>query len=255
MPLAERLRKNREESDISREQLADKLGVPLFLVDYLEEPESDNPELEKVLAEAMGITVKMFRGEAHRPTKEELQDTKARYKAIRSYVIDPSRCENPDVARELFGDQPLSLPEQNLMLYMATLALYNFCTNNYSSFALDKYLFRLHAPLLQRLEKQLDAQGVSGEEREERLAAGRANVFACESPENIAVLVFDNFAAELDERLENGDTTFAEDVGMPFTWFVDKEMMRIEIHEPDGGVRDTIKLLDASKRKRVQEGA
>ncbi len=255
MPIAELLRKNREESQLTREQLADKLGVPLFLVTYLEEPNGDNPELEKVLAEALGITPKVFRGEASRPTKEELQDANAKYKAIRTYIIDPSRCENPEVARALFGDQPLSLPEQNLILYMATLALYNFCTNNYSSFAFDKYLFKLHGPLLQRLEKQLDAMGVSAEQREERLAAGRANVFSCEGPEDIAVLVFDSFAAELEERLENADTSFADDVGMPFTWYVDKEMMRIEIHEPDGSVRDTIKLLDASKRKRVQEGA
>lgn len=255
MPIAELLKKNREESKVTREQLADKLGVPLFLVTYLEEPDGENPELEKVLAEALGITTKVFRGEASRPTREELQDSKARYKAIRGYIIDPSRCENPDIARELFGDQPLSLPEQNLILYMATLSLYNFCTNNYSSFAFEKYLFKLHGPLLQRLERQLDAMGISAEQREERLTAGRANVFSCESPENIAVLIFDNFAAELDERLENGDATFAEDIGMPFTWFVDKEMMRIEIHGPDGGVRDTIKLLDASKRRRVQESA
>ena len=55
MSIAERLKHNREESDMTVEQVADKLGVPDYLVKYLEDPDGDNPELEVILAEAVGV--------------------------------------------------------------------------------------------------------------------------------------------------------------------------------------------------------
>jgi len=71
MSIAEMMRKNREESQMTLEQVADKLGVPEYLVKYLEDPSAPNPELEEVLAEALAISTREFRGEVRRPTKEE----------------------------------------------------------------------------------------------------------------------------------------------------------------------------------------
>jgi transcriptional regulator with XRE-family HTH domain len=250
MSIATLLRQNREESQMTREQLADKLGVPEYLVKYLEEPDADNDELEKILAEGLGITLKEFRGEVHRPTREELQDARATYAAFRTYIIAPERCVNPPDARELLGDAPLSMAEQNLLVYMATIALYTFCDVNYSSFSFDEYVFGKHAMLLERLEKSLASSGASAQEKEERMVAGRANVFACESIENIAVAILDSFAAELEEKLVQGDLQFEKDIGMPFTWYADRDMKRIEIRGPEGEVRDTLKLVDAARRTR-----
>jgi len=250
MSIAEMMRKNREESQMTLEQVADKLGVPEYLVKYLEDPSAPNPELEEVLAEALAISTREFRGEVRRPTKEERQDARATYPNLRKFLIDPERCENPAEARELFGDQPLSLPEHNLLLYLSTNALNFFCTTNRSSFEFDKYLFNMHASLLARLEKSLESSDLSAEQKEERRAAGQADVFACESMENIAVLICDRFAAEFEKKLTQGEHGYEEEVGLPFRWRADKELMRIDIRSTAGKVLDTICLLDVKTRKK-----
>ncbi len=249
MPIPEYLRKHREQSEMTVEQVADRLGVPEYMVRFMEEPMAPNAELEKLLAEALDISEKEFRGEVKRPTREERQDARATYPHIRAFMLDPSRCETPAEARSLFGDQPLSLSEHNLILYLSTNALYNFCNTNYSVFEFDEYLFKIHTPLLARLEKTLEAGGGSAEEREERLNAARSNVFACDTIENIAVHIFDSFAAEFEKKLTQGESGFEEETGLPFMWRVDRELMRMEIKAPDGTVRDTIRLLDVKSRK------
>lgn len=248
MALADMLRRNREESEVSIEELADKLGVPGYLVTYLEDPDAPNPELEKILAEALGISVEMFRGEERRPSKEEVQDRKATYPAIRAFLFDPARCVNPPEARTLLSDSGLPAVEQNLLVYMATMALYHFCDENYSSFSFDTYVFSKHASLLKRLTRSLADGSLSDEEKEERLAAGRANVFSCDSIENIAVMILEDFAAELEVKLAQDQHDFEEEVGMPWQWYADLEVKRIEVRAPDGRVRETLKLIDASKR-------
>lgn len=251
MSIPELFRKNRVESELTIEQVADRLGVPEFVVKFIEEPTAANSELEEVLSQALGISTGEFRGEVRRPTKDERQDARATYPQVRQFVIDRTRCENPEVARELFGDQPLSLPEHNLLLYMSTNALYLFCESNTSAFAFDEYLFKLHSALLARLERHLDSSSIPEAEKEERRTAGRANVFACESIENIAVLVFDSFAAELEKKLADGQKGWEAEAGLPFTWRVDRELMQIEICGPKGDVKDTLRLLDVKTRRQT----
>jgi transcriptional regulator with XRE-family HTH domain len=249
MNIGQLIQKNRKEEGLSREDLADRLGLPVMILKAIEEPDAPNDELVAELAKAFTVPVKIFTGEQRKPTVEEKQDAKAAYPAIRAFVIDPAMCRNPQVAREMFGAEPFSLAERNLLLYMSTTALYHFCDRNYSSFAFDQSLSKLHGPLLERLDRQLIAQKLPEVEREERLAEGRGNVFACESIESIAILVAEPFAAELEAKIAKGARDFSSDVDLPFTWEIDTGLMRIVIYDKQGKEKDAIKLLDVKTRK------
>jgi len=257
MSIAANLRSNREESKMSVEELADRLGIPEYLVRYMEEPDKEYPELEEVLAEALEISVKEFRGEVRRPTAEEKQDAKATYKAIRALIIDPARCENPPVAREFFGEHAFSEVERSLVQHMATKALYRFCTENCTSFSFDQYLFRRHSELFERLERSLSkAKDLTDEEREERLNCGHADLFACDSMENIAAMILDEFVVELEEKLASGVSGLAVEIGFPLAWNVDKEKGALQIKDIGGRVRKTVSLSgDVASPKADDRGA
>ena len=131
----------------------------------------------------------------------------------------------------------------------STTALYHFCDTNTSSFAFDEYLFGLHAKLLAKFERDIEQETLPPEEKEERLNNARSNIFACEKVENIAIMVVENFAAELEGKLREDGHDFAEDLHLPFTWEIDEQMMAIVIKNEDGSQRDRIKLLDVKQRK------
>lgn len=161
----------------------------------------------------------------------------------------PDRCLTPEAACEFFEEKSVSLPEKNLLLYLSTTALYNFCDTDISAFSFDEYLFKLHDKLYAKFEKDLHSLSLSEEEKEEMLDAARSNVFACDTIQNIAIRVLNPFVYEFEEKLSKGNTDFHEDIEMPFKWDVDKELMRIRILNFDESLRDEINMLDVKERK------
>lgn len=255
MSVAEMLRKNREEKKITREDLAKKLSIPVDIITFLEDPVSSEESVISLLAEALDITPEVFKGEVPpepeipKEEKKKVEALKiAKFPKIREFILDPSRCENPGKALELFGDQEFSLAERNVILYLSTTALYHFCDTNTSSFAFDEYLFKLHGKLLSDFEKALQSMNLSDQEKEDRLGNARSNVFACDTMENIAIRVLGQFAAEMEQKLAVEIYDFKEDLSMPFLWGVNEDLMKIEIKDENGNVKDEIKLLDVKEK-------
>jgi transcriptional regulator with XRE-family HTH domain len=255
MALADLLRTSREKTGITIEQLAQRLQLDPALVTALECPEQPNEAAEEILAAALEMTGAEFRGEAPPPEPEparrvETAMAAAKYPAARRFLLDPVRCADPARAASLFGEQAFSLAEQNIFLYVSTAALYHFCDTNTSSFAFDHYLFGLHARLLRRFERTLEQRQLSAQEKEERLAVARGNVFACEPIENIAVFVLEPFVRELEEKCAAGQSGFEAELDLPFIWDIDEEVKKVNIRETHGALRHQIKLLDVMPRER-----
>jgi transcriptional regulator with XRE-family HTH domain len=236
MTVAEMVKQQRERAKVSQEELAKRLKIPVPLLAVIEDPSRREDRAIELFASALNVPVDVFTGQRPpEPTEEEKRAAAeavaaeakaelartAQYPNVRQFILDPSRCRNPEKAQALFGDQRFSVPERNVVLYLSTTALYHFCDTNTSSFSFDQYLFRLHSPLLSRYAEQLDRQGVTGQAREERLDAARSNVFVCDSMANIAIRVLDGFAAELEEKLDKGVEDFAEDLDLPLSWELD----------------------------------
>ncbi|GAF94366.1 unnamed protein product, partial [marine sediment metagenome] len=240
---------------ITQEDLAKTLSVPVDIITFLEDPVEGEARIVELLAGGLGITPEVFKGELppepKEPTEEEKKEAvvkNARFPNIRQFILDPSRCENPEKALELFGNQELSLAEKNVILYLSTTALYSFCDTNTSSFAFDEYLFKLHGPLLAEFEKELQGMNISTEEKEDRLGNARSNIFACDTVENIAIRVVEQFAGEMEEKISNSIYDFEDDLDMPFLWNIDETLMKIDIKDQNGTVKDQIKLLDVRER-------
>lgn len=255
MTVAEMLKKNREAAGISLEDLAKKLSLPVDIIAYIEDPAAGEAKIVQLLAGGLGVTPEIFKGEIppepKKPTEEEKKAAAvkdARFPNIRQFILDPSRCENPEKALELFGNQRLSLAEKNVILYLSTTALYHFCSTNTSSFAFDEDLFKLHGPLLTKFEKELQGMNISSEEKEDRLGNARSNIFACDTMENIAIRVVEPFAVEMEEKLSKNIHDFKEDLDMPFLWSIDETLMKIDIKDENGAVKDQIKLLDVKEK-------
>ncbi len=255
MNVAEMLRKSREAAGISQEDLAKSLSIPSDLVAFIENPVDLEERIIEFFASGLGITPEVFKGERppkpKEPTEEEKREliTKnARFPLIRLFILDNTRCEDPEKAMKLFGDSELSLAEQNIILYLSTTALYNFCDTNCSSFSFDKYLFNLHGKLLVKFEKELQESNLSPEEMEERLGNARSNIFACDSIEDIAINIIEPFAKEMEEKLAGEIYDFEGDLDMPFVWGIDDTLMRIIIKDQNGNIRDRIRLLDVKKK-------
>ena len=255
MSIAEMLKKSREAAGVSLDDLAKKLSLPPDIVAYIEDPDAGHAKMVDLFAQALDITPEVFRGEKPPepvvPTDEEIKATavqNAEFPQIRAFILDSSRCENQEKALELFDNQALSLAEKNIILYLSTTALYHFCDTNTSSFAFDEYLFKLHGPLLARFEKELNSLNISAEDKEERLGNARGNIFACDSIENIAIRVAESFAIEMEDKLAKNVIDFEEDLDLPFTWSIDDTLMKIEIKNPNGGIKHRIKLLDVRER-------
>jgi len=255
MPLAEMLKKIRKEKGVSSADLAKKLSVPVDIIAYLEDPVSGEKKLIELLSKALEITPQIFTGEVPLKPKEPTEEEKraaavksAKFPHIRQFILDPQRCENAVKASELFGAQPLSLPEKNVILYLSTTALYHFCDTNTSSFSFDRYLFKLHGILLAEFEKALDKMGLSAQEKDDRLGNARSNIFATDSMENIAIRVVDQFAEQLEKKLADNRFDFEEDLNVPFKWGINETLMKIEIKDTNGVIKDYIKLLDVKER-------
>ena len=255
MSVAELLKKNREDKNTTQEDLAKRLSVPVDIIAFLEDPASSEESIISLLANALDITPEVFKGEVppepEIPKEEERKVEalkKAKFPKIREFIMEPSRCENPTKALELFGDQEFSLAERNVILYLSTTAVYHFCNTNTSSFAFDEYLFKLHGKLLSDFEKGLQGLNFSDQEKEDRLGNARSNVFACDTMENIAIRVLGPFAAEMEQKLAAEIYDFNEDLNMPFLWGVNEDLMKIEIKDENGNVKDEIKLLDVKEK-------
>ncbi|MFW5774770.1 MAG: helix-turn-helix domain-containing protein [Chitinivibrionales bacterium] len=252
MSISQLLKNSRETADVTPEELSRRLGIPIAILRCIEQPEAVDEQAVALFAAALGITPEQFRGE--KPvicTEKKIASSlrQALYPAVREYIVDSSRCKNPESALALFGNDPFSLAEKNLVLYLSTTALYHFCDTNTSSFAFDSYLFRLHQKLLGRFENALAARAMSAELKQQHLNSARSNIFCCEKMENIAVMILDDFAVELEKKLTHKDLSFEDELSMPLTWQFDEELMHITISDAQGESIDTIKLLDVRKPK------
>lgn len=253
------LLKNREAKGVSREKLAETLSIPVWIIEYFENPESSETKIIEILSSALDTTPRIFKGELpelppkpKEPTKEEIKVAivkKAKFPNIRKFLLDTERCENVEKAQELFMTEPLPLIEQNIILYLSTTALYHFCDTNSSDFAFDEYLFKLHTELFKKFKSQLQKTNLSPEAIQERLSVAESDIFACDTIENIAIRVVKDFAAELEDKLKDNIYDFEKDLELPFKWNIDEDLMRIEIKDQYDNVKDTIKLLDVKKKK------
>lgn len=275
MSIAEKLKENREKSGISQEDLAKKLSVPVAFITFLEDPQKGEEKMISFLASGLGITPKKFKGEAEKPREkvekpqakvEKPQEKKAKeeekepvikpkFPHIRDFLLHPSHCQNPGKALKYFDNQEISLAERNLILYLSTTALYYFCDTNASNFAFENYLFKLHGPLVKKMEEDIKEEQLSAEEKEERLANARSNIFCCETIENIAIRIVSPFAQEMEKKLADEIYDFDDDLDLPFVWDIDQTLMKIEIMDSHGKIKDQIKLLDVKKRKKEEKMA
>lgn len=253
--VAELLVKNREREGVSQEELAERLSVPVEIVRYIEGEKGSSKPLAELLADTLEVALPVFLGKEEppkpEPTKEEIKAeavANAKYPSLRDYLLSEDRCGDHDLAIELFDGKEFSLAEKNLTLYLSTTALYNFCSTHSSSFKFDEYLFKLHGKLLVKYEANLKKESIPEEEKEERLANARSNIFGCDSMENIAVRVLEPFAEELEEKLSNGINDFDDDIDGPFSWIIDKDLMQINIMKENGEKIHSIKLLDVKKQ-------
>lgn len=254
MTFAEMVVLNRERFGLNRQEFANKCGIPVELVSYLEDPETSTERLITTCATALNLKVEVFMGiEEEEPEfDEKLVDAidKARFPNIRHFLIDSPQCIQPEKAIALFGKDRVSVAERNLMLYLSTTALYYFCDTNHSSFAFDEYLFKLHGTLFSRLEKEIDGLALSEEEKQDRIDLARKNVFACDSMGNIAIRIVEPFAEELEKRLPNELDSFKEELDLPFRWDVDDELLKLKIIGHNGKEKDVINLLTVKEREK-----
>jgi transcriptional regulator with XRE-family HTH domain len=261
MTLGELIRRNREQKSITVEQLADKLGVAPVVIECLEQPEKTTEAAIAYFANIFNVTPEAFKAKpvtGQKKTEEKISAVAAqtavpaasavRYPAIRAFLLSKEICADPEKAAKLFGNEPFPIAERNVVLYMSTTALYNFCDKATSSFSFEEYLFRHHRALLDKFEKELDRQNLPYFEREERVTMARGDVFRCEKIENIAILVLEDFATELEKKLSTGVKDFQHDCDLPFKWEMDDSLMRISIRAPSGGLLHEIKLLDVKER-------
>jgi transcriptional regulator with XRE-family HTH domain len=252
MTLAEMLKKNRELSGMTSAELAAKLGVSERVVECLENPGNPGAEAIEFFAGVFGFPVDVFTGKvAARPKeihKNRLSGSRAKYPFIRDFLLNPSRCKTPDTAISCIGADPFPLVERNVVLYLSTMALYNFCDTNTSNFSFDTYLFKHHGRLLQKFEAELAGRGLDPQDREEQLNLARGDIFRCDRIENIAILVLDDFAAELEQKLADGTEDYGRDLQLPFSWEVDDTLMKIVIRDGAGGLLHQIRLLDVKGR-------
>lgn len=256
MTFSEMVAVNREKLGISRQEFAKKCGLPVELIAYLEDPEISTERFINQCATALEMKVEVFTGtqEAEPSFNEKMADamSSARFPNIRSFLIDPQQCMQPENAVSLFADDKVSMAERNLMLYLSTTALYQFCDTNCSTFAFDEYLFKLHGTLFARCEREVMNQSIPDEEKQDRIDEARKNVFACDSMENIAIRVVEPFAEELEKRLEDDVSELVEDLALPLRWDIDDELMKIKIIDRDGTVKDEICLLTVKGREKKQ---
>lgn len=201
-----------------------------------------------------GATVEKFKAIPKltpKPVEAPASDTvnPVTYPSIRKFLLDPLLCRNPRDAEELVLDTPFSPTERQIVLYLSTVALYNFCDTTTSHFAFEKYLTALHGTLLSRLEKELATTDLPAEEKTERLREARSNIFYCERVEAIAGMVLEKFAVELEEKLQSDDLQFGDDLHLPFSWDIDAKSKQITIRDSEGAVLEEIALKDTKMGK------
>ena len=252
MTFAEMIAVNREKLGLSRQDFAKRCGLPVELISYLEDPETSTERFMHQCAESLQMKLEVFMGEeAAEPTFDEKMAevmSSARFPNIRSFLLDRSQCTDPEKALSLFTGDKVSMAERNLMLYLSTTALYNFCDTNYSSFAFDEYLFKLHSTLFSRCEQDVAKLDIPEEEKADRIDQARQSVFACDSMENIAIRVVEPFAEELERRLQTDLDRFKSELDLPMRWDIDDELLKIRILNADGSLKDEIKLLSVKEK-------
>lgn len=254
MTFAEMIAFNREKLGLSKLDFAKKCGLPVELLSYLEDPEGSAERFIGQCAAALEMKVEVFTGleEAELSLVEKMEEliSAARFPNIRQFLLDPDQCVDPEKALSLFSGNKVSMAERNLMLYLSTTALYQFCDSNTSAFGFDEYLFKLHNTLFERCEKEIAKLTIPEEEKTDRIDQARQSVFACDSMENIAIRIVEPFAEELEKRLPSEQERFSEDLSLPLKWDIDDELMKIHILNPDGSVKDEIKLLSVKEREK-----
>lgn len=253
MTFAEMIALNCDRLGLSRQEFADRCGLPSELLLYVEDPKRVEKQLIAKCAEALNIKIAVFTGEEKpEPTYEEQLEaslTSARYPGIRKFFINSCRCSEPKKTLALFGTENVSIVEKNLILHLSTSALYHFCDTNSSRFRFDEYLFKLHSPLFSKYEQKVKKSGLSKQEQNDRIDNARKNVFSCDSMENIAIRIAEPFAEELEEKLQNGNDDFGDELEFPLQWDFDDELMKLRVLGADGSCTSEIKLLSVRERE------
>lgn len=246
MNIAGNLKTSRERRELSQEVLAAKLNVPVAVLCYLENPAAENHAVVNLFAEALEMTADQFLGkeEIPRDPSEVLEETvaQATYPNLRRFLLAENRCETVERVTELFAAAPLSSIEKSLTLHFAITALTRFSETDITVFELDKYLGAVHGQALNKLEAELQSQGLSPAEREERLGFAHGSVFACDSAANLALLVVKDFTKELEAKIERGETDFYDEIGLPFTWVLNDDATALTIRNQDGETTQTYTL-------------
>jgi transcriptional regulator with XRE-family HTH domain len=252
MTFAEMIAANCEKLKMSRREFADRCGIPVELISYIEEPEKSEQRLIDQCAAALGMKVEVFKGEElPEPTFEEKLSgslAAARFPNIRGFLLDAAQCVQPKNALPLFAEERVSLAERNLILHLSTNALYRFCETNCSHFKFEEYLFKLHSALFTRFEQEAKKLQIPDEEKQDLIDTARNNVFACDTMENIAIRIVEPFADELEEKLGKRESDFGVDLDFPFRWDYDGELMKIGILGADSKPKREIKLLTVKER-------
>lgn len=267
MSIAEMLRRSRENTGLSQQELAQKLSIPVEIIEFIEDPSQKQEAIIDFISSGLGISSEEFRGEKSlRPEKPEPQDEHeqqevpkssneemienvlkiAKFPKIREFMLRTSHYNSQEKILELFQNSALSSAEKIVIHFLSTTALFHFCNTNCSSFSFDKYLFELHTKLLAVFQKELDSTQLTPEEREERLTFARSNIFCCDTIDNIAVYIIGHFAKEMEEKLSNGSDDFNEELEMPFSWNIDDSFKNIEVLDEHGITKKQIKLQEVS---------
>jgi hypothetical protein len=254
MTFAEMIAFNRERLGLSHQDFAEKCGIPVELLSYIDDPARAEERLIVQCANALGIKVTIFTGEEKpEPTYEELLESTlnaARYPGIRKFLIDSSQCSEPKKIFALFGEEKVSIAERNLILHFSTNALYHFCNTSSSLFKFDEYLFKLHSPLFTKYEQEMRKSELPEEEKNDRIDTARKNVFACDSMENIAIRIAEPFADELEAKLRSSKEDYGDELELPLRWDFNEELMKIRILGADGACRSEIKLLTVREQEK-----
>jgi transcriptional regulator with XRE-family HTH domain len=267
MSIAEMLLKYRKNTGISQQKLAQKLSIPVEIIEFIENPSHKQDTIINYFTSVLGISPEEFRGnkplktekpkpqdrpeqsEVAKSSHDELKENvlkNAKFPKIREFLIRTSQCSSQEKLLELFVNSDLSSAEKLVIHFMSTAALLHFCNTNSSSFSFDKYLFNLHTKLLANFEKELDKKQLSPEEREARLTSAKSNIFCCDTIDNIAVYIIGHFAKEMEEKLSKGSDDFIEELEMPFLWNIDDSFKNIEVLDKDGNMKKQIKLQEAT---------
>ncbi len=273
------IKKFREKNKLSQEDLAKRLDISVDLMVLVENPEQPPQKVVENLCAIFNVAAEDFwkefetegagsaMGEKGLPGKKKVQESvqsaeisppapvlkkepaiPAQYPSIRQYLLSTKICQNLTLGRKLLESAILTPAEKNIILYFLVNALYNYCAELSSVFDFDAYLKTQHQKMLQKFQNEIGKINIPEEEKQEKVNMAQGNIFYCDTMDNIAIAVFEFFADQLEHKIKMGRIDFETEFDMPFTWEVNEQLSKIVIRNPDGTVKDDLKLFDIKVR-------